>query len=267
MSSPTPRLVPTTSTLTAASGPAPTSTTATTVLITSLAIALICAASSTAHADKRGVLRIGVTTLQLTPAADTPVLGDQVDEAVEAYNLAAAAYNQAHGYGDGSAQATAPIDRGALGVRSTLLTIAPGIEGGARNIYVRLEAQLGLGETHRAYGLAFYPFNLAGSLRDGQVVPYLSAGGSVSWLDDRAIDGEMGALLAARVAVGVRLAQRMTIEVGYGVATLGGVVDRGQLETMSTYDPSGAAPPPHPDAALSGGEQQGMIDVSIGLAL
>jgi hypothetical protein len=231
------------------------------------ALTLTLLTSSAVRADKRGVLRVGVTPLQLTPAADTPFLGAHVDDAVEAYNAAADAYNQAHGYMVGSAQATAPIDRTALGVRSTLLTVAPALEAGNRYVYVRLEALLGFGETHRAYGVGFYPFNVAGSLRRSTIVPYLSAGGSASWLDDRAVDGELGALFTARVAAGVRFSRRMTIEVGYGVAALGGVVERGRLDTMTSYDPRGAAPPPHPTEALSGGEQQGMIDVWFGLAL
>lgn len=238
------------------------------VIVTACACALAPAVLSptAARADQRGVLRVGVTPLSLTPASDTPFLGDRVDEAVAAYNAAADAYNQAHGYADGSDMATAPIERGALGVRSTLLVIAPALEVGHPNAFLRFEAQLGLGDTHRSYGVAFYPFNLAAPLRRGTIVPYLSAGGSLSWRDDRAIDGELGGLLAARVATGVRLARRMTVEVGYGVAALGGTVERGRLDTMTDYDPRGAAPPPHPTEALSGGEQRGMVDVSVGVA-
>jgi hypothetical protein len=232
-------------------------------ILAAIALTLV-ATSSPARADKRGIVRFGVTPLELEPASDTPFFGGHVDDAVEAYNAAADAYNQAHGYMPGSPRATSPIDRSALGVRSTLFTIAPGVEGGASWFFVRLEAQLGLGETHRSYGVGFYPINLAGSLRQGTIVPFVSLGGSVGWLDDRAIDGELGGLFTARTAAGVRLAKRMTIEVGYGITAIGGVLERGRLDTMTAYDPRGGEPPPHPTEALAGGEQQGLVDVSIG---
>jgi len=85
------------------------------------------------------LLRVGVTPLSLTPASDTPFLGERVDEAVAAYNAAADAYNQAHGFPDGSDMATSPIERGALGVRSTLLVIAPALEVGHPNAFLRFE--------------------------------------------------------------------------------------------------------------------------------
>src|SRR5205085_3931174 len=108
---------------------------------------------------------------------------------------------------------------------------------------------------------------VAAPMRRGTLTPYLSAGGSVSWLDDTRIDGGFGALLGARVAGGMRVGRRVTLEVGYNAYSIGGLVDTEQLDTMSTYDPRGDAPPPRPETALAGGEQRGAFDISLGLAM
>src|SRR5688572_6157805 len=83
-----------------------------------------------AAADTRGVLRVGVSPVDLAPASDTPLLGGPVDEAIEAYNVAAGAYNAAHGLPASSPMATQAIDHDDLGVQATLFTINPGLEVG-----------------------------------------------------------------------------------------------------------------------------------------
>lgn len=220
-------------------------------------------APATAQAEARGVLRVGVLTVDLAADADTPFLGAHVDNAVGHYNLAAAAYNEAHGYAPGSPMATEPIDAGDLGVRATLVTLSPALEAGHENAYVRIEAALGFADDLRAYGIGFYPVNLAARVRT--VTAYVSAGGTASWLDRPSTDGELGALLTARGAAGLRVGRRVTIEVGYAVA-LGALVDRARIRGMEDYDPSASAPPPLPDEAIAGGEQRGLVDVSVGVA-
>jgi len=56
-----------------------------------------------------------VEPIGLEPSADTPFVGDHVDDAVTAYNAAVTAYNRAHGFAAGSMMAGRPIDRSALG--------------------------------------------------------------------------------------------------------------------------------------------------------
>ncbi|HUQ01678.1 MAG TPA: hypothetical protein VM261_04245 [Kofleriaceae bacterium] len=221
----------------------------------------------TADAETRGVLRVGVAPVALTPDGDTPLFGSRVDDAVRAYNAAADAYNQAHGYAPGSAMSTARIGRDDLGVASNFFTLAPGLEAGSRHAYFRLEAALAFGADHRSYGIGFYPLNLAFPMRRDSLTPYVSAGGSLSWLDDVRIDGEVGVLLGARFAAGVRIGQRVRVELGYNAYSIGGLVDRDQLDTMRAYDPRGSAPPPRPDSAIAGGEQRGAFDLSLGLAI
>ncbi len=212
------------------------------------------------------MIRVGVAPVDLSVDSSTPYVGSRVDDAVGAYNLAAAAYNEAHGYGPGSPMATDAIGPGDLGVRATMLTVAPALEAGHENAYVRIEAVLGFADDLRSYGVGFYPFNLAARVRRGSsVVAYVSAGGSASWLDRPSTSDEIGMLLSARGALGLRLGSRFTLEAGYANA-LGGLVDRGRLRTMQEYDPRGDAPPPTPSEAVAGGEQRGLVDLSLGVA-
>jgi len=232
-----------------------------------LLVATLLVLPGSAHADVRGVLRVGITPVDLAAAEDTPLFGARVTDAVGAYNAAADAYNDAHGYDDGSPMASTAIGPGDLAVRANLITFAPALEAGAKNVYFRLEARIGAGDDLRSYGIGLYPLNLAVRLRrGGAVVTYLSAGGTASWLDRASTDGELGAMITARLAAGVRVRERVTFEVGYGAFALGGLVDRGELRTMEDYDPRGAAPPPPPTEALAGGEQRGLVDVSLGIA-
>lgn len=233
---------------------------------TLILLLLIVVSPRTAIADSRGVLRVGVVSLDLAPTQRTPYLGGRLDDIVGAYNGASEAYNQAHGYAPGSAMASGTIAADDLGVRATLLTLAPALEVGGDHYFFRLEAHVGFGDELRSYGIGIYPINLAAKLRRGRIRPYLSAGGSASWLDRTGDGDELGALLTARVALGVRLG-RVALELGYGALVMGGLVDRARLNTMSDYDPAGSAPPPRPETAIAGGEQRGMVDFSLGVSL
>ncbi|MBA3539210.1 MAG: hypothetical protein H0T79_06250 [Deltaproteobacteria bacterium] len=210
-----------------------------------------------AHADVRGVLRLGVLPLDVESSPDTPLFGDDVDRAVRAYNAAATAYDRAHG------SATTPLTTSALGLSETLFTISPGIEAGTGPYFFRLEGMIGLGADLRSYGVGVYPLNLQ-TMLGREVAGYVSAGGTASVLDETS-SGASGGLVTLRLAAGVRLAERIVIELGFSAFVLGGVVDTERLQTMSMYDPRGETPPPAPDGAVEAGSGRGLVDVSVGL--
>lgn len=231
-------------------------------------VATLVAAAAPARAEPRVVLRLGVEPLSLEPSADTPYVGGHVADAVNAYNGAVAAYNRAHGYAPGSAMASSPIDRSALGLRATLVTFSPGIEIGGDHVKLRAEGLLGIADHVRAYGVGLYPLDLSLPLRNGTVTPYLVAGGTLRLLDRSDTDGETGGLVTVRAATGARFGRHAVVELGIGLYVLGGLYDGAKLEAMArSYDPRGSAPPPLPDRAVSGGEQTGMVDISVGFAL
>src|SRR5687768_696320 len=87
-----------------------------------IACVVLLGAVTTAHARPRGVVRLGVMSLDLESSEETPLFGDDVGEVVTAYNLAAAAYDRQFG------GMTSTVDAGDLGVRDTLVTFAPGLE-------------------------------------------------------------------------------------------------------------------------------------------
>ena len=219
------------------------------------------------HADVRGVFRLGVEPVGLEPSDDTPYVGSHVSDAVTAYNTASAAYNRLHGYAAGSAMASAPIDRSALGLHTTLVTFAPGLEAGGDHVRFRIEGLLGISDRVRAVGVGMYPLDLALPLRNGSITPYLVAGGTLRWLDRGDTDGDVGGLVTLRVATGAHIGRHAVVELGVGLFMLGGLYNSGELQSMSSYDPRGSAPPPAPDRAAAGGEQSGMIDVSVGFVL
>lgn len=236
------------------------------VIVATVATTLAVAPEA-GHAETRVVLRLGVEPLSLEPSNDTPYVGDHVEDAVNAYNAAAAAYNRAHGFAHGSAMASAPIDRSALGLRATLVTFAPGIEVGGDHVKLRAEGLIGLADHVRAFGIGLYPLDLSLPLRAGTLTPYVVAGGTLRWLDRSDTDGETGGLVTLRAATGARIGRYVVVELGVGLYMLGGLYNSGELRSMASYDPRGRAPPPLPDRAVSGGEQTGMVDISFGFAL
>jgi hypothetical protein len=229
--------------------------------------ALLAASSGIAQAEARIALRLGVEPLALEPSEDTPYVGEHVADAITAYNAASSAYNRAHGYAAGSPMASAPIDRSALGLRATLVTFAPGLEVGSEHVKLRFEGLLGIADRVRAYGVGLYPINLSLPLRRGTVTPHLAVGGTLRWLDRTDTDGETGGLVTVRVAAGARIGRHVVVELGVGLFMLGGLYNDAELKSMSSYDPRGAAPPPDPDRVVSGGEQTGMVDISLGFVL
>lgn len=227
-------------------------------------IAALATWSAAAHADVRGAFRIGVEPLALDPSDDTPFVGSHVEDAVAAYNAVSAAYNRAHGFASGSTMAAASIDRSALGLHTTLLTFAPGLELGGEHVRFRIEGLVSVSDRVRAIGAGIYPLDVAVPLRGGAVTPYLAAGGTLRWLDRSDTDGDTGGLVTLRLAAGTRIGRHVAVELGVGVFLLGGVYNSGELQSMSSYDPRGSAPPPPADRIASGGEQAGMIDLSVG---
>jgi hypothetical protein len=230
-------------------------------------IAALTAAPGMVHADARATFRIGVEPLGLDPSEDTPLVGGHVGEAVAAYNAASAAYNQLHGYAPGSAMASASIDSSALGLHTTLVTFAPGVELGGEHVMFRFEGLASVSDRLHAFGIGMYPIDLALPLHGGAITPYLVAGGTLRWLDRSDVDGESGGLVTLRAAAGARIGRHVVVELGVGLFLLGGVYNGAELQSMSSYDPRGNAPLPAPDRAIAGGQQSGMIDVSIGFAL
>lgn len=190
--------------------------------------------------------------LELEASRDTRFFGDEIGEAVDAYNRAAAAYDQRFG---GS---TARADEDDLGVDDTLVLFAPGIEAGGRVFFSRFEAIIGVGDEMRSYGLGVYPLNVQVALGD-ELAGYVSAGGTASWLDRDGSD--VGALVSLRAAGGVRINERIVVEAGYGAFMIGGVVDNDMLE----YTPSAEAPPPSPREVVAAGEATGVVDLSVGV--
>jgi hypothetical protein len=213
------------------------------------------------------VFRLGVEPLGLEPSDTTPFVGDHVNDAVTAYNAASAAYNRVHGYPAGSAMAAAPIDRSALGLHATLVTFAPGFEIGGEHVMFRFEGLVGISDHVRAIGAGVYPIDVQLPLRGGAITPYLVVGGTLRWLDRSDLDGETGGLVTVRAAAGARIGRHAVVELGVGLYMLGGLYNGDELRSMASYDPRGSAPPPPPDRAASGGEQSGMIDISVGFVL
>lgn len=232
-----------------------------------VAVAAMLAGPASVHADARGVFRIGIEPLGLEPSGDTPLVGSHVDDAVAAYNAASAAYNRAHGFGSGSAMAAAPIDRSALGLHTTLVTFAPGLDVGGDHVRFRIEGLVGVSDRVRAIGVGVYPLDVAVPLSGGAITPYLVAGGTLRWLDRSDTDGEVGGLVTLRAAIGARIQRRVVVELGVGLYMLGGLYNSAELHSMMSYDPRGNTPPPPPDRAASGGTQSGMVDVSVGFVL
>jgi hypothetical protein len=210
--------------------------------------------ATVAEAETRGALRVGMMTLELESSSETPLFGEQVGRAVDRYNTAAAAYERVSG------QRMERIEADDLGVSETLLVLAPGIElGSGGHYFFRLEAPIGIGSDLRSIGAGVYPLNLQVRPHKKLAV-YVSAGGTASWLD-RPGPGDVGGLLAARGAAGVRIANRFLVELGYSAFAIGGNVNKERLESM-TVTPEDVE---HPDNVVAAGEARGLFDVSLGV--
>lgn len=211
--------------------------------------------AGSASAETRGTLRFGLLPLDLESSSDTPLFGDQVDEAVASYNAAATVIDRRTG------SRTERIDAGDLGVAETLAMITPGLETGVGHYLFRLEAPIGIGSDLRSIGLGVYPLGVQGRVaRD--VALYASAGGTASWLD-RPGEGDVGGLLTVRAAVGARFAQRFVVEVGYSAFALGGTVNSDRLDRMTLTEEMQL---PEPESVISAGEGRGLFDVSAGVS-
>jgi hypothetical protein len=217
-----------------------------------------------ARADTHVGVRLGQSQLDLSANRDTPLFGGLFDEALTTYNAGASAYNDAHGLEPGDMGSARPLGEGDFDIHDSLLVVVPSLEVGSRGYFFRMEAPLGFGDSVNSYGLGLYPLNYGHPLSNGQVMPYISAGGVLSYLTHDS--GASGVLTEARIALGVRFGTRVDLEIGYGAFVLGGVVDTDRLSEMDDYDPR-TGPPPVPNEVLRGGAQQGRLDLSFGLRL
>jgi hypothetical protein len=217
-------------------------------------VALLGMDAGLTHADTRVTVRLGVLPLDLEASSDTPLFGSEVEGLVNKYNQAAAAHDRVSG---GS---TARIGNRDVGMSETLLVVAPGLELGADGTYFfRLEVPVGIADNLTSLGVGIYPLNLQVALRRDAVL-YASLGGSASWLD-RPGAGDIGALVTARAAGGMRIARHIVIEVGYNAFVLGGSYNKGRLDAMMD-----SMQLVQPREVVSAGEASGIIDASLGLA-
>lgn len=215
---------------------------------------LVCAHTVAAYADTRATVRLGMLPLDLEASPDTPLFGASVEHMIDRYNDAAAAHDRATG------DTTARITEDDVGVTQTLLVAAPGLELGADGVYFfRLEVPVGVADDITSIGIGIYPINLQASVRRDAVI-YTSLGGSASWLD-RTGDGDLGALVTARAAGGVRIAQHIVFELGYNAFVLGGSYNKSRLDDMMD-----SMQLVEPREIVSAGEARGIVDASLGLA-
>lgn len=219
-------------------------------------VAVIALDGELARADTRGTLRVGVMPLELVSSSDTPLFGDGVDRVVDKYNSVAAAYDRMSG------ATTERLDAADLGVEKNLLVFAPGLELGSGGAYFfRLEGLVGIADEMKSIGVGMYPINVQVTIRRSVAI-YASAGGSASWLD-REGTGDMGGLVAARAAAGLRLARHFVIEVGYNAFVLGGSVNSERLADMADGNVMAGV---QPADVISAGEARGIVDASLGFA-
>lgn len=213
--------------------------------------ALVALDGGLTRADTRGTLRFGVMPLDLVSSSETPLFGDGITEVVDKYNAAAATHGS-----------SARLDAADLGVAETLLVFAPGVElGGGGTYFFRLEVPVGVADQMTSVGVGVYPVNLQVAVRRSFVI-YASGGGSASWLD-RSGSGDVGALVTARAAAGLRLARHLVVEVGYNAFVLGGSINHDRLAEMTHPGPMTIV---DPNQVISAGEARGIVDASLGLA-
>ena len=219
-----------------------------------MVVALAGADVGLTHADTRATVRLGMLPLELESSADTPLFGASVERMVDRYNDAAAAHDRING------GTTARIDATDVGVSETLLVVAPGLElGSGGRYFFRLEVPVGIADNLTSVGVGIYPLNLQATLRRNAVV-YASLGGSASWLD-RPGAGDIGALVTARAAGGLRVARHVVFEVGYNAYVLGGNYNNSRMDEMMAAMRLG-----EPRQVVSAGEARGIVDASLGLA-
>jgi hypothetical protein len=219
-----------------------------------ISVALVCANTARTYADTRATVRLGMLPLDLEASSDTPLFGASVERMVDRYNDAAAAHDRATG------DTTARINTADVGVAQTLLVAAPGLELGAEGAYFfRLEVPVGMADDVTSVGVGIYPLNLQAAVGRRAVV-YASFGGSASWLD-RTGEGDLGALMTARAAGGVRIARHVMFELGYNAFVLGGSYNKSRLDEMMD-----SMQLVEPRQIVSAGEGRGIIDASLGLA-
>ncbi len=219
-------------------------------------------------------LRLGGGALALAATDETPLMGDYFTKAIDVYNGAASAYNKSHGLSPGMDASAPSMTHADMDLRTQLVLLTPSLEAGGDGWFFKLEAPIGFGDDVRTYGLGVYPLNVGGKVAgsaDASLAGYASAGAVMSYVTFVDSDDAAGALVQGRLAAGLRLRTRggyaMTFELGYGLFAIGGVVDFARRESLEAYDPRGMAPPPRPGEVAQGGEQQGMVDVSVGFAL
>jgi hypothetical protein len=228
-----------------------------------IALALLLPAA--AHADIDVSLRAGAGAVDLEASEDTPFVGGEIDDAVAVYNGAADAYNRAHGLRPGSPNAAEQQTADDLGFNATLVTLAPGLELSASYYRARLEVPFGVGDGVRTVGVGIYPIGAAFAPDRSTVVPFVLAGGVFSYVDD---GSRTGGLVEVRLAGGIRIGDRVNIEIGVRPYAAGGTVDAERIDTlMDTYDPRGREPPPVPKEVVRGGTGVGAIDLAIGISL
>jgi hypothetical protein len=233
--------------------------------IPTLAAALVLLPSAAALADVDVSLRAGAGTIALDASSDTPLVGDRFDDAVDVYNGAAEAYNRAHGYRPGSDAAAKPQTHEDLRFDETLVTLAPGLDIGMSYYRARFEAPFGIGNGVRTIGVGLYPLGVAFAKDGSDVVPFALAGGAFSYVSDGT---RTGGLLEVRLAGGVRIGDRISVELGIRPYAAGGTVDAERIDTlMDSYNPRGNTPPPTPDEVVRGGTGSGAIDLAIGISL
>lgn len=209
-------------------------------------LAMLCA---TARAQTRGVVRVQVLPLSLSASSDTPIFGDRVERALAGYNTVA------------SARGEAQIDATDISLDETIYVLAPGLEADVGHYLFRMEAPIGISDDMRTYGIGLYPLGMQGAA-SSDLVLYISAGGSASWLD-RAGNGDRGALFAGRAVMGARIARLVLAEVGYSAFAFGGTVNTSKLDAM---DIDRDTPLPEPSSVIMAGTSSSIVDVSVGLS-
>jgi len=226
---------------------------------------LLLALAVPARADVDLTLRAGAGSLDLAASSDTPLIGGAFDDAITAYNGAAMAYNQAHRLPARSPSAAPTRSHADVGMDATLVTLTPSLDVAASYYRARIDLPIGFGDGVRTIGLGVYPLGAAFAGERASVVPFVLGGAATSYVSDGT---RSGALLEARVAGGLRLGRRLSIEIGYRPYAAGGTIDRERIDTlMESYDPRGSAPPPEPSEVVRGGTGSGTVDLAVGLSL